>query len=203
MNFNFRCTETAIVLMTLPFAAEGAVLAGTFDWARASDGTTSTASFVFDVESGDGMIRDLNPFFYDYGSWTFRLSVSGQNTFGSRIVISTFEDLTNFGTREITLMPAVSFEGVPITPYTIEGDLQWNLSAGSLVSGTLADDSWSALESNLFNLVADGGTVGNFIVSIPEPSITLFGLGGLGLLMSLRRTRTQTEEAQQDVTPNA
>ena len=145
------------------------------------------------TDTSEGTIRDLTPFFDNYGNWSFTLSVSGRNTFSDRIVISTFEDLTDFSTREITLMPTASIVGIPITPYTIEGDLQWDLSAGSFFTGNLVGYSWSARDGGMFNPSLDSGTVENFVNFVPEPTCIFITSVGIALSLLYRTKDSQLE----------
>jgi hypothetical protein len=191
MNLTFLTTILCIVL-TSPLG-RSAVIAGAFDWNSDSSALAGTASFTYDADTGIGYIEGLHPgsgAWVSPGYWRFSLQVAGVNLFSSKVVISSFSDLTDFSSREILVMPPSTLEN-PATPYVVNGQLQWRLRQGQAYG--VIDAEWFTSDAAIPSPTFGTGTTSNFVEVIPEPQTYMCTALG-AFLLSTRRVRCQKKK---------
>jgi len=129
-------TIIGLILLFVPANARASVLAGTFDWSRNLSSVLESASFTYDTDTRIGWIYGLYP--GPGYPWKFSLRIVDYYPTTDKVLASTFSDLTNFSTKDILVMPEISFGGPPV-PVAVQGILVWNLYFGSAY-GTLHED---------------------------------------------------------------
>ena len=194
MNLTIFTTLLCIVLASP--SGRSAVIAGAFDWNSDSSALAGTASFTYDADTGIGSIEGLHPgsgAWVSPGYWRFSLQIAGVNLFSSKVVISSFSDLTDFSSREILVMPPSTL-GNPSTPYVVNGRLQWRLRQGQAYG--VIDTVWFTSDAAIPSPTFGTGTTSNFVEVVPEPQTYMCMAVG-AFLLSTRRLRCQKKKAEQ------
>lgn len=88
------------------------VYQGSFEWRRTGTDDYKIALFKFDTITGFGAVAELKPdqgAYANPGFWRFRLGIKDRNIHSDKIIVSSLEDLVNFATKQIIVMPQPEF----------------------------------------------------------------------------------------------